>query len=121
VELLVRRPGAPLIRAALAGRSAVAPHHVDAEVASALRGLVRRGDMPDDRARLALRRLAAAAIERFELAPLLLEAWPLRENLSVYDALYVALARRLGCPLLTADRRLAGAPDLGVTVTLVHG
>ena len=120
VELLLLRPGSPLIRSALAEQEAVAPQHLDAELLSALRGLVRRGDVMEARARLALRRITTAAIERFPLAPLLGEAWTMRDNLSSYDALYVALARRLECSLLTADARLAGAPGLGVPVTLIR-
>lgn len=121
VELLLRRPGSHLIRTALLDRIVVAPQHLDAEVMSALRGLVRRGDLAEGRAHLALQRLAVAAIDRFALAPLLEDAWTLRENVGAYDALYVALARRLRCPLVTADQRLAVAPGLGVTVTLVRG
>jgi predicted nucleic acid-binding protein len=42
--------------------------------------------------------------------PLLGRAWELRANLTISDACYVALAESAGCPLLTADRRLANAP-----------
>ncbi|WP_337844691.1 type II toxin-antitoxin system VapC family toxin [Thermus sp.] len=42
------------------------------------------------------------------------EAWDLRERVSAYDAHYVALARRLSAPLLTADGPLARIPGLGV-------
>ena len=120
VELLLGSPASPLIRSALLGRTAVAPQHLDAELISALRALVRRGDVLEARARLALTRLSTAAVERFPLPPLLADAWTLRDNLSSYDALYVALARRLRCPLLTSDVRLAGAPGLGVPVTLLR-
>ena len=44
---------------------------------------------------------------------------PLRDNVTYYDALYVALAARLGYPLLTADARLARAPGLPCAVELV--
>ena len=46
-------------------------------------------------------------------------AWTLRDNLTYYDALYVALAARLGYPLLTADARLARAPGLPCAVELI--
>ena len=49
---------------------------------------------------------------------LLHEDWSLRHNVSACDALYVALARRLACPLVTLDRRLAAAPHLGITVVV---
>jgi predicted nucleic acid-binding protein len=35
--------------------------------------------------------------------------WALHPNVTAYDAAYVALAEHLGLPLLTVDRRLAGA------------
>ena len=40
----------------------------------------------------------------------------LRKNIIIHDAVYVALARHLGAPLLTGDRRLAGAPNLPVQI-----
>ena len=45
-------------------------------------------------------------------------AWELHTNLSAYDALYVALAERLGATLLTADSRAARAPGLRCSVEL---
>jgi predicted nucleic acid-binding protein len=55
---------------------------------------------------------------RTSTGSLLSAAWDLRHNLSVYDALYVALARRLRCPLITVDRRLVAAPGIGVPVVV---
>jgi predicted nucleic acid-binding protein len=43
-------------------------------------------------------------------------SWDLRRNLSIYDASYVALAELLQIPLVTLDRRLAGAPTVGCSV-----
>jgi predicted nucleic acid-binding protein len=37
--------------------------------------------------------------------------WELRHNLTAYDAAFVALAEVLDIPLLTADAKLAAAPD----------
>lgn len=103
-------------RRALADTDPLAPELLDAEVLSAVARLVRGKTLTEQRGRLALRRLARASIERVAIAPLLPGAWELRHNLSPYDALYVALARRLDCPLITADRRIAAAPGLGVPV-----
>ena len=61
--------------------------------------------------------LARAPVRRFPLPPLLLGAWALRANVALRDALYVALARRLGATLVTGDARLARAPEMGVAVT----
>jgi predicted nucleic acid-binding protein len=47
--------------------------------------------------------------------PLLVEAWTLRHNLTIADALYVVVASHLKAALVTADRRLANSPGLPVT------
>jgi predicted nucleic acid-binding protein len=56
---------------------------------------------------------------RFPIAPIVEAAWGLRHNVSLNDALYLALARTIGCPLLTFDRGLATAPVRGTTITLL--
>jgi hypothetical protein len=80
------------------------------EVASVLRGQARAGVLDSRRANLALDDLAATPIERAPHLPLLRRCWQLREDLSVYEAAYVALAEALQVQLLTGDRRLAVAP-----------
>jgi predicted nucleic acid-binding protein len=52
--------------------------------------------------------------------PLLARCWELRENLTVYDAAYVALAELLDLALLTADARLANAPGLRCKIDLLR-
>ena len=90
------------------------------EVASALRGLVRRGELGEARARLAVGDLIAFPAERWPAEPLLARVWELREALSAYDATYVALAEALGADLVTCDERLArAAPDAGVRCRVV--
>lgn len=90
-------------------RSLWAPHLIDAEVGHSLRRLVATGNLRDDHAATALRDLAGLPLRRIVHAGLLDRAWRLRQNLSFYDGLYVALAERLGMPLLTLDARLARA------------
>ena len=51
--------------------------------------------------------------------PLLARVWELRENLSAYDAIYVALAEELACPLLTADARIGRASGVTCEVTVL--
>lgn len=119
VVLLLRLPGAEVVERELSRDEFVAPAHVDAEVLSALAGLSRRAVLRPVRAEQAIAALRRARIRRMPLAPLLDGAWAHRHNVSAYDALYVALAARLECGLLTADRKLAGAPGLGVPVTVV--
>jgi predicted nucleic acid-binding protein len=45
--------------------------------------------------------------------------WSMRASVSAYDACYAALARAFDCPLLSTDKPLARAPDLGVTLILI--
>jgi predicted nucleic acid-binding protein len=117
---LVEHPRAANLRAALTDIDGVAPELLDAEVLNVVRRYVRRGEMSAERAREALELLAEADVERFPIAPLVLDAWALRDNVSSYDAFYVALARGLRCPLITCDRALASAPGLGITITVVE-
>ena len=100
----------------LAGEDLSAPHLLDVEVLSGLRRLVVSGELSDDRASDARTDFAAMAIIRFAHGRLSDRAWALRHNLSVYDAVYVALAEVLGVPLVTCDRKIGGAPGLRATV-----
>lgn len=120
VDWLTRRPGADAVERALERDEAFAPEILDPEVLSALARLVRTGLLSPAGANRAVRVLLDAPITRVPHAGLVVEAWRRCGNLSAYDAMYVALAARLGCPLITADASLARAPKLGVTVTLLH-
>jgi len=53
---------------------------------------------------------ARLGMYRVTVVGLLERIWELRENLSAYEATYVAVAETLETPLLTADARLARAP-----------
>ena len=119
VELLVRSPAAPAVEEALRSHDAVAPELFDVEVLSALARIERRGLLDTGAAAKAVLALPRAPIARIAHRRLTAGAWRRRHQLSLYDALYAALAAELGCALLTADRRLAAAPGLDVTVTLV--
>jgi len=119
VVLPLRLPGADVVEREVIRDYLVAPTHLDAEVLSALVHLTHRGSVEPPRAQATIGALVRARIRRVVLSPLLHRAWAHRHNLSAYDGLYVALADRLGCGLLTADRRLAGALGLGVPVTFV--
>lgn len=121
VELLLGTIGGRQAGRFLLGHTAAAPAHLDAEVLSALGRLVRDGSVEETTVEPRLQELARAPISRFALAPLLGDAWGLRHNLALRDALYVTLARRLGATLLTADGRLSRSPRLGVAITLVGG
>jgi len=113
-------PDGDLCRDRLAGQALAAPHLMDLEVGSVLRRLVRNGDVPERRAHLALTDLADLPVERAPSLPLLSRCWELRDNLTIYDAAYVALAEILDVRLLTADGRLARAAGPRCPVDLVR-
>lgn len=94
-----------------------APELVTIEALQALRRLDQAGAIPPGR-RPTIELLQAMAVRTYRHAELLAGMWALRENLTVYDAAYVVLARLLGATLLTRDEKLAGAPGLGVRVEI---
>jgi predicted nucleic acid-binding protein len=96
-----------------------APHLLDLEVASALRRRVRRGELALATAHAALRSLDTLRVRRYPHTALLERAWSLRDNASIYDASYIALAEALGASLLTTDARLARAARKLVEVELM--
>lgn len=97
-----------------------APHLIDAEVGNVLRRHERAGLLSRAEAEAALRASRALVDHRYPHAGALAErAWTLRDNLSFYDALYVALATTLDVPLFTCDARLRAAPRLPCPVELV--
>ena len=67
----------------------------------------------------ALEDLRSLDLERHGHEPLLERVWALRDNLTAYDAVYVALAEALECTVLTCDGRLARAPGFSRRVELV--
>ena len=111
VELVRPGPVGDAVDFTASGAELHAPAHVDAESLSAVGRLARAGLMADAEASDALRRVAGMPVERHPVEGLLLDAWELRHNLRLVDALYVALAERLELPLLTTDARLAAAYD----------
>ena len=93
-----------------------APHLLDVEVAQVLRRYYLHRELSSRRAEQALDDLAALKLERYPHEPLLPRIWQLRENITAYDAAYVALAEALNAPLLTCDARLADAPGTAATI-----
>jgi predicted nucleic acid-binding protein len=119
VALVETTPEASRLRHRLAQVVTHAPHLIDAELGSVMRRRSAAGDIAPDVAAAALRTLGLLVAERYSHGPLAAAAWELRHNVSYYDALYVALAARLGYPLLTTDARLTCAPGLPCTVELI--
>jgi predicted nucleic acid-binding protein len=106
-------------REALATEQLHAPHLVDSEVANALRRATAAQRLHDRDAWRALDAWRRLGIKRYAIHTLLDRIWELRDNLSAYDATYVALAEALDCSLLTADGRLGQAPGIRCAVTVV--
>jgi predicted nucleic acid-binding protein len=106
-------------RRLLADEQLHAPHLLDPEVASGMRRRVLARDITADQAWAALDVLRRLAVTRYPAAALLDRIWELRDNVSAYDATYVALAEALECPLVTADARLGRAPGARCPVTIV--
>lgn len=96
-----------------------APHLIDIEVTSALLGQVRGRVVAQTDAERALSRWLALGVERYPHFGLVSRIWELRDNVSAYDAAYVALAEALDCELITADVRISGAPGLRCPVTIL--
>ncbi|HUW03901.1 MAG TPA: type II toxin-antitoxin system VapC family toxin [Acidimicrobiales bacterium] len=107
-------------RATLEIEAVVCPHLADSEVVHALRSQVLRGDLDGVVAERMIDVWQRLGLERVGVSGLLGRVWELRENLSAYDATYVALAEALESPLVTADGRLARAPGPRCTITLVR-
>ena len=107
-------------RQRLKGEELAAPELVDLEVASVLRKQLTVGSLDARRAQLSLADLADLAIHRAPHLPLLARCWELRENLTIYDAAYVALAEVLEASLLTADTRMARAPGPRCGIEVLH-
>lgn len=116
VALLDDGPDGDAVRQRLRGQDLAAPSLIDLEILSVWRRMTRAGHLPERRARLALEDLQALPLDRVEHTRLLDRCWDLRQNLTVYDAAYVALAEALDAPLLTGDRRLARAPGTRCTI-----
>lgn len=121
LELLLGTTGGDLVaeRVADPGESLHAPHLLAVEVAQVLRRYVRTGVVDRTRAEGALVDLDELDVARYEHEPLLPRMWELRDNITAYDAAYVALAEVLAAPLLTLDERLADSPGHRATIELV--
>ena len=95
-----------------------APHLIDVEMLHALRRLTLAGALTADRAQDARTDFGDLTIVRYPHEPLADRAWALRDNLTAYDAVFVALAEAMDVPLVTCDARLATAPTHRAQVEL---
>ena len=95
------------------------PHLIDTEVASGLRRQVAAGNIDADAGWTALDTFRRLGMTRYPAGGLLERIWQLRDNVSAYDAIYIALAEGLDCALLTSDAKLGRTPGIRCSVTLV--
>lgn len=107
-------------RGRLTGQALAAPELVDLETVSVIRALARIGKISPARASRAVADLAEIPLARAPHRHLIGRCWQLRENLTPYDAAYVALAELLGASLVTADERLSRAAGIRCEVELVR-
>ena len=121
-EFLLQTPLGVRVEARLFGNrdDLHAPHLFDVEVVQALRCLVRAGEVRPDRAEEAIEDLGMLAILRHLHVDLLGRAWELRDNLTAYDAVYVALAEALDAPLVTCDGPLGAAPGHDARIEVIR-
>jgi predicted nucleic acid-binding protein len=94
-------------------------HLIDSEIASGLRRQVQRNQLSAADGWNALRTWRRLAVTRYPVYGLFERIWEIRENLSAYDASYVALAETLDCALVTADGRLSSVSQARCPITVV--
>ena len=121
VRLLQGREGDGRLRERFGQQRRVhAPALVDAEVTSAIRGLLMTSKptvkVTAGRAEQMLDDFADLPLVRYPMQPYQRRVLALRDNFTVYDAFYVALAESLDLPLLTDDRKFAKAPGHGAAI-----
>jgi predicted nucleic acid-binding protein len=112
-------PDGEMCRARIKGQSLAAPDLLRVEAVSVIRRRLPAGGLTAKQATHAIGDLLSLPIAVYPTAALLRRVWELRDNVTAYDACYVALAEALRCPLVTADRRLAKAPGTRCEFDLV--
>jgi predicted nucleic acid-binding protein len=121
LEVLLRTPAAGAVERLLFAPSQTlhAPHLLDVEVAQVVRRYNANGEIDAERGRMALDDLADLSLRRYPHDFLLQRVWELRNNITAYDAMYVALAEVLDAPLITRDKRLAASAGHHAHIELV--
>ena len=121
VEVLLNSPAGEQIGDRLLDpkETIAAPHLLDLEVLQVLRCYNLGGELDSVRAEMAIEDFTDLPIARYPHEPLITRIWELRDNLTAYDAAYVALAEALDAPLLTRDIRLAESPTHTARIELI--
>ncbi len=97
----------------LAEGELVAPELLLAEASNVLRRLERAKKISRLEANSSQRDLLLLDLALFPYAPLADRIWDLRDNLTSYDAWYVALAEAFDAPFATLDRNLSRVKRAG--------
>jgi predicted nucleic acid-binding protein len=119
-EFLLWTPRGQRVADVLAEHGEVhAPHLLITETLSVLRGWVLGHKIEQQRAGTAGADLAQFPVHLWDARPLTQRVWARRDNLSAYDATYVALAEAMGCALVTGDVRMARAVGAELAVRVV--
>lgn len=98
----------------------IAPQHWTVEVLSVIRRFTRAGTLTPAQATRAVTALEKLDPEVPVTRVLVPRIWELRDNLTAYDAAYVAAAEAYACELLTTDTRLSKAPGITCTVRVLN-
>jgi predicted nucleic acid-binding protein len=118
IDALLGQRDTRLVERLSGARELHAPHLLDVEMLHALRRLVATGKLTAERAEYVREDFAALRIRRYAHHPFADRIWALRDNLTAYDAAFVALAEALAVPIVTCDARLATAPVHAAEVEL---
>lgn len=106
-------------RQRLRSEQIAAPDLLRIEVLSVIRRQLHAGTIDAGQAEQAVTDLLDLPITVYPTAPLLHRSWQLRDNLTAYDACYIALAETLACSFLTADNRLSRAPGTTCPIEVI--
>jgi predicted nucleic acid-binding protein len=98
------------VRKLLVGQEIAVPHSIDLECLSVLRRGIRSGAIEAARAIEAFDLFRRLPLQRHAHTPLLARIWELRDNMTSYDAAFVALAEQLGASLVTVDAKFSRTP-----------
>jgi len=120
VEVLLQTPAAGKIATRIfdPAETLHAPHLIDLEIAQVLRRYLQTKQADEQRCETALQDWLVFPIRKYAHEHLLTRVWELRDNVTAYDGVYIALADALDAPLLTRDKRLANAPGHKAKVEL---
>ena len=121
LEALLQTPAAGPVESRMfdSRRTLHAPHLLDVEIAHVLRRYAMAGDIDRDPGAAVLADLADLPLRRYSHDFLLPRIWQLRNNLTAYDAVYVALAEALDAPPLTRDKRLPAVAGHHARIELI--